>query len=107
LRFKRNYKYEIKKRKAMRIERLPAPIPDEQRQVKIGSYMNDTSAFWYIRKEKNSERKRTCIICGKTASYLVYFQIDGAKLKEKYCEQCLDSWVYLDLDETGIPNISK
>jgi hypothetical protein len=91
----------------MRIERLPAPIADEQRQVKIGSYMNDTSAFWYIRKETNSERKRICIICGKTASYLVYFQIDGAKLKEKYCEQCLDSWVYLDLDESGIPNISK
>jgi len=42
LRLKRNYKYEITKRKAIRIERLPAPIPEEQREVKITPYMNDT-----------------------------------------------------------------
>jgi hypothetical protein len=97
LRLKRNYKYEIIKRKAIKIERLPAPIPEQQRQVKIMPYMKDTRAFWNIRKETYSERKRTCIICGQTAAYTAYFQIEGAKLKEKYCSECVEKWVYLDL----------
>ena len=104
MKFKRNYKYEIIKRKAIRIERLPAPIPKEQRQVKITPYMNDASTFWNIRKETYSERKRTCIICGQTAAYVAYFQIDKARIIEKYCEQCVDKWVYLDVDDS-IPAI--
>jgi hypothetical protein len=31
LKFKRNYIYEVVKRKAIRIERLPAPIPEKQK----------------------------------------------------------------------------
>ena len=106
MRLKRNYKYEIKKRKAIGIERLPAPIPEEQRRVKITPYMKDTGDFWNIRKETNSERKRTCVICGQTAGYIAYFQIDGAKLKEKYCSICVEKWVYLDLDQP-FPSICK
>jgi hypothetical protein len=56
------------------------------------------SAFWNIKKEANSERKRICIICGQTAVYVAYFQIDKAQIIEKYCENCLDKWVYLDVD---------
>jgi hypothetical protein len=97
LRFKRNYIYEIVKRKAIRIERLPAPIPEKQKEVKIAPYMKDTRPFWNIKKEANSERKRICIICGQTAAYVAYFQIDKAQIVEKYCDQCLDKWVYLDV----------
>jgi hypothetical protein len=104
LRLKHNYKYEIIKRKAIRIERLPAPIPEEQRQVKIMPYMKDTSTFRNIRKETYIERKRTCIICGQTAAYVAYFQIDKARIIEKYCDQCLDKWVNLDVDDS-IPAI--
>jgi hypothetical protein len=106
LKLKRNYKYEITKKKAIRIERLPAPIPEEQREVKITPYRKDTRPFWNIRKATYSERKRICIICGQTAAYTAYFQLEGAKLKEKYCEHCLGKWVYLDVDES-ITAISK
>jgi hypothetical protein len=106
LRFKRNYIYEIIKKEAIRIEQLPAPISEEQKEVKITPYMNDTRPFWNIRKVANSERKRTCIICGQTASYVAYFQIDKAQIIEKYCEHCLDKWVYLPSSES-IPTISK
>jgi len=84
----------------MRIKRLPAPIPEEQRQVKITPYMNDTSTFWNIRIEANIERKRICVICGQTAAFVAYFQIDKAQIIEKYCEQCLDKRVYLNVDES-------
>jgi hypothetical protein len=85
---------------------LPAPIPEEQRQVKITPYMDDTRTFWSIRKETYSERKRICVICGQTAAYLAFFQIDKAQIIEKYCEHCLDKWVYLPTSES-IPTISK
>jgi hypothetical protein len=85
---------------------LPAPIPEEQRQVKITPYMNDTRAFWSIRKETYNERKRICVICGQTAAYLAFFQIDKAQIIEKYCEHCLEIWVYLPSSES-IPTISK
>jgi hypothetical protein len=104
LRFKSNYIYEVVKRKAIRIERLPAPIPEKQKEVKITSYMNNTRPFWNTRKETNFERKRICIICGQTAAFVAYFQIDKAQIIEKYCEQCLDKWVYLNIDES-IPAI--
>ena len=106
MRFKRNYIYEIVKRNAIRIERLPAPIPEEQKEVKITPYMKDTRPFWNIKKEANSERKRICIICGQTAAYVAYFQIDKAQIIEKYCEHCLNKWVYLPSSES-IPTISK
>jgi hypothetical protein len=106
LRFKRNYIYEIEKKEAIRIERLPTPIPEEQKEVKISPYMNDTRPFWNMRKVANSERKRICIICGQTAAYVAYFQIDKAQIIEKYCEHCLDKWVYLPSSES-IPTISK
>ena len=105
MKFKRNYTYEVK-RKATIIEELPAPIPEEQKEVKITSYLKDTHPFWKTRKEENSERKRICIICGQTATYVAYFQIDKAQIIEKYCENCLDKWVFLD-DDSSVPTISK
>jgi hypothetical protein len=105
LRLKRNYKYEIVKKKAIKIVRLPAIIPEEQREVKITPYTKDTGAFWNNRKEENIERKRTCVICGKTAAYIAYFQIDGAQLMEKYCSECVEKCVYLG--ESIAPIVSK
>ena len=98
MRLNRNYKYEIIRRKAISIERLPAPLPEEQKEVKITPYMKDTRPFWNTRREANIERKRTCIICGQTATHVAHFQIDKARIIEKYCEHCLNTWVYVDVD---------
>lgn len=96
MKFKRDYVYQVIKRKPIRIERLPAPNTEEQRQIKYTPYLSDTRPFWNAKKEAFSQRKRYCIICGQTAAYVAYFQIENAQIKEKYCDQCLDKWVYID-----------
>lgn len=91
-----DYVYEIIKRKPIRIDRLPALIPEEKRQVKLTPYMKEKEAFWSTKKIEFNQRKRICITCGQTAAYVAYFEIENAQIIEKYCDQCLDKWVYID-----------
>jgi len=80
------YNYKIVRRKAVRIEKL------EPKQM-IKYYENSIRPVIRERKEPN----RICVRCGNEADVFAFFKVDrkGTLVKEKYCPQCLDKWVYL------------
>jgi hypothetical protein len=64
LKFKRNYTYEVK-RKATIIEELPAPIPEEQKEVKITSYLKVLILFGRQGKRKTAREKEFALFAAR------------------------------------------
>jgi hypothetical protein len=91
-----DFKYKIKKRKALKVEELP---PRQTPKIYFKS-VADQRYHSYEKKETN----RNCCICANDAVVLVYFQLNKCQRLEKYCSECLDKWVYLD---ESVPIIGK
>lgn len=53
---------EIIKRKPIRIDRLPALIPEEKRQVKLTPYMKEKEAFGVLRKSNSTKEKEFALL---------------------------------------------
>jgi hypothetical protein len=86
----KDYNYKITKRKASKVETLPAPAPIIESAQ--GSRYARTR-FLYSETKKEQRQSGSCIICGQRAVYLAYFKVQGIQLMEKYYSQCLDKWV--------------
>jgi hypothetical protein len=96
--------YKIRKRRAIKIEELPAlqegPKEEQEHRSRIkplihGVYENFTYTNYEWSKSKN--KGRLCVLCSHSAAqYMVYYQQNGFQLVEKLCQSCLDKWVYVD-----------
>jgi len=39
----------------------------------------------------NNQDKKKCVICGRTPTQIVSFDVDGTTRRERYCDNCIKS----------------
>jgi hypothetical protein len=78
----------IRKRRAIKVEPYQGPRPRIESTYK---YVTDPR----FQRVKHRDMNIYCIYCGEPADWIAYFRTQGITQVEKYCEGCIEKYVYL------------